>query len=189
VKAALDTSAQHRYVSTTMAVNSVLIALQASASGRRGTRPEDFILPLAITPADGVASTRAVEGGSSIVEFPPVRLRDFHRADEPSEAMFQRLDEVFLLAAQFLDRRPPQMFAAFRAAGIDVHLFVDVWMDQDQMEARVPADPRRSLRAAEYRHLRHLQRHLRRRSSVRPFLDSVNPPQPVRETAPARATV
>src|SRR5687767_8955690 len=122
------------YGAPTMAVGSVLIALQASAGGRRGTRPEDFIQPLEITPDDGVSGARAVEWGASVVEFPAVRRRDFHQADEPSEAMFRRVDEVFLLAARFLDARPSEVFAAFRAAGLKVRLFVDVWMDQDQME-------------------------------------------------------
>jgi hypothetical protein len=121
-----------------MAVGSVLVALQASAAAGRGTRPEDFVLPLQILDGDGVASARAVEGGSSIVEFSAVRLRDFQHDDEPSAAMFRYLDQAFELAAGFLNRRAPELFAAFRASGLQVRLFVDVWMDQDQMELTFP---------------------------------------------------
>jgi len=123
-----------------MAVGSVLIALQASASGRTGTRPEDFIVPLTVAQDDGVASARVVEGGSSLVEFPSVRLGDFRAADEPSEAMFRQVQETFRVVGRFLDRRPSEMFAAFRAAGLAVRLYVEVWIDQDQMEVTLPPD-------------------------------------------------
>jgi hypothetical protein len=42
--------------------------------------------------------------------------------------------EAFQAAARFLDERPPSITTGMRAAGLSVRLFVDVRMDQDQME-------------------------------------------------------
>lgn len=116
-----------------MAVYSTLIAIQASTSDGRGIAASDFLDPLAITDDDAAASVTATgeEWQSGLVEFEPVRLRDF---GGDSEAMFERLHDTFSQVAAFLDRRDVAVFGSFRDKGLDVQLFVDVWMDADQME-------------------------------------------------------
>jgi hypothetical protein len=47
---------------------------------------------------------------------------------------------AFRVAGRFLDRRSPEVTAALRAAGLSLRLFVDIRMDQDQMELEFPPE-------------------------------------------------
>jgi hypothetical protein len=124
-----------------MSVGSVLIGLQASRGDSRGVTAAEFIAPLAIRP-DEVEATRA-DGrawSSGMVHFAVVRYGDFDHVDKTadagaqSEAFFAGVVEAFRAAARFLDHRSPEVFAAMRVAGLSLRIFVEVRMDQDQME-------------------------------------------------------
>jgi hypothetical protein len=130
-----------------MSVGSVLIGLQASRSDGRGVTTAEFIAPLAIRPGE-VEATRA-EGGawaSGMVYFAVVRYSDFDHVDKTadagaqSEAFFAGVVEAFRAAGRFLDRRSPAVLAAMRAAGLALRMFVEVRMDQDQMELEFPPE-------------------------------------------------
>ena len=47
---------------------------------------------------------------------------------------------AFKSVASFLDRRPPEVTAALRGAGLKLQLFIDVHMDQNQMELEIPPE-------------------------------------------------
>lgn len=129
-----------------MSVGSVLIGLQAS--GRRdGVTAAEFLDPLAIQPSE-VEGTRADGGAwaSGMVYFAVVRYGGFAHVDTSADAGAQSdafhadVVEAFRAAGRFLDRRSPAVTAAMRAAGLSLRLFVEVRMDQDQMELDFPPE-------------------------------------------------
>jgi hypothetical protein len=130
-----------------MAVGSVLIGLQASRRDGRGVTSAEFLDLLSIQPGE-VEATRADGGAwaSGMIYFAVVRYSAFTHIDTSadagaqSEAFFASVVAAFRDAARFLDRRQPSATAAMRAAGLSLRLFVDVRMDQDQMELELPAE-------------------------------------------------
>jgi hypothetical protein len=130
-----------------MSVGSVLIGLQASRKDGQGVATGEFLAPLNIRPGE-VEAVRA-DGGSwasGMVYLTVVRYSGFAHVDTTtdagaqSEAFHAGVVEGFRVAARFLDRRPPVVTAAMRNAGLSLRLFVDVRMDQDQMELEFPPE-------------------------------------------------
>jgi hypothetical protein len=130
-----------------MSVGSVLIGLQAWRRDGRGVTSGEFLAPLNIQPGE-VEATRADGGAwaSGMVFFSVIRLSAFSGVKDstdpgaPTEAFFAQVVEAFRATGRFLDRRPPEVTAGLRAAGLSLRLFVDVRMDQDQMELELPPD-------------------------------------------------
>ena len=123
-------------------VGSILIALQASFPDGREVASNDFIAPLAIGESDGVEATQA-EGGewsSGMVYFPVTRLSTFARETEPHEAFAAGVHRALLTAAAFLDRRSADAMNKLRSKGLSLRLFIDVRMDQAQMELVLPPE-------------------------------------------------
>src|ERR1700722_5092622 len=124
-----------------MSVGSVLIGLEASRRDGRSVTTDDFLAPLHIRPGE-VEATRADGGAwaSGMVYLAVIRYSGFALVDTAadagaqSEAFHAAVVEAFRAAGRFLDRRPPEVTAALRAGGLSLRLFVDVRMDQDQME-------------------------------------------------------
>jgi hypothetical protein len=130
-----------------MAVGSVLVGLQASCKDGRGVTSGEFLGPLNIQPGE-VEATRA-DGGpwaSAMVYFAVVRSSDFAHVDTSvdagaqSEAFFAAVVEAFRTAARFLDRRPAEVVARLVTTGLSLRLFVEVRMNQDQMELEFPPE-------------------------------------------------
>ena len=130
-----------------MSVNSVLIGLQASRKDGQGVTTSEFLTPLDIPPGE-VETTRA-DGGSwesGMVYLAIVRYSGFDHVDTTadagaqSEAFHAGVVEGFRAAARFLDQRSPEVMAAIRADGVSLRLFVDVRMDEDQMELEFPPE-------------------------------------------------
>ncbi len=129
-----------------MAVGSVLIGLQASGR-EQGVTADEFLAPLLIQ-AGEVESTRADSGpwASGMVYFAVVRYSAFAHVDTSadagaqSEAFYAGVVEAFRATGRFLDRRSPKVTAAMRSAGLSLRLFVEVRMDQDQMELELPPE-------------------------------------------------
>jgi hypothetical protein len=130
-----------------MAVYSVLIGLQASRKDSLGVTSAEFLAPLNIKSGE-VEGTRADGGAwtSGMIHLAIIRLSDFDHIDctvdggAQSEAFFAAIVEAFRAAGQFLDRRPAEVTTFMRASGLSLHLFVDVRMDQDQMELQFPPE-------------------------------------------------
>jgi hypothetical protein len=149
-----------------MSVGSVLIGLQASRGDGQGVTTSEFIAPLAIRPGE-VEATRADGGAwaSGMVYFAVVRYSDFDHVDKTadagaqSEAFFAGVVEALRAAGRFLDQRSPESISAMRAEGLSLRLFVDVRMDQDQMEVEFPSELFGRVRSTRPRAVRHLERH------------------------------
>jgi hypothetical protein len=128
-------------------VGSILIALQASRRDGRGVTSAEFLEPLNIQPGE-VESVQADVGSwaAGLVYFAIIRYSAFAHIDTSadagaqSEAFFAGVIEAFRVAARFLDQRPPSITAGMRAAGLSLRLFVEVRMDQDQMELEFPPE-------------------------------------------------
>ena len=138
-----------------MSVGSVLIGLQATRRDGQGVTTAEFLTPLAIR-AGEVEATRA-DGGpwtAGMVYFAVVRYGDFDYVDNTadaetqSEAFFAAVVEAFRAAGRFLDQRSSEVIAAMRAVGLSLQIFVEVRMDEDQMELEFPPE----LLAASGRH-------------------------------------
>lgn len=129
-----------------MSVGSVLIGLQASGR-REGVSTAEFLTPLTIQPGE-VEATRADSGpwASGMVYFAVVRYSDFDHVDKSADAGAQSIvfeagiADAFRRAARFLNGRSPEVTGAMRGAGLLLRLFVDVRMDQDQMELEFPPE-------------------------------------------------
>jgi len=130
-----------------MSVGSVLIGLQASRRDGRGVTTDEFVAPLKIQ-AGEVEATHSDGGAwaSGMVYFAVVRYAAFAHVDTSadagaqSEAFYAGVVEAFRAAGRFLNRRRPELTAGIRAAGLSLRLFVDVRMDQDQMELEFPPE-------------------------------------------------
>lgn len=128
-------------------LGSVLIALQASRRDGRGVTSAEFLQPLNIGPGE-IEGVQA-DGGpwaAGLVYFAIIRYTAFVHIDTSadagaqSEAFFAAVIDSFRVAARFLDQRPPSITAGMAAAGLSLRLFVDVRMDQDQMELEFPPE-------------------------------------------------
>jgi hypothetical protein len=130
-----------------MSVGSVLIGLQASRGDGNEVATAEFLAPLAIGP-DEVEATQADGGAwaSGMVYLAIIRHSDFDHVDKSADAGAQSLAfdaaiiEAFRTAGRFLDRRLPTITATMRAAGLSLRLFVEIRMDQDQMELEFPPE-------------------------------------------------
>ncbi len=130
-----------------MSVGSVLIGLQASRRDGKGVTTLEFLAPLTIQA--GEVEAACADGGpwaSGMVYFAVIRFSDFAHVDTTgdagaqTEAFFAGVVEAFRAVGRFLDQRPPEITAWMRAAGLSLRLFVEVRMNQDQMELDLPSD-------------------------------------------------
>lgn len=130
-----------------MSVLSVLIALQASCTDGRGVTSAGFIEPLQIEPGE-VEDAVADRGqwASGMVYFAVVWQSDFDDVDvsvdggAQSEAFFHGIIKAFRATGKFFDRRPTSVTALMRATGLSLRMFVEIRMDQDQMELELPPE-------------------------------------------------
>jgi hypothetical protein len=130
-----------------MSVASVLIGLQASRKDGGEVTTDDFLTPLNLQPGE-VEATRADAGewASAMVYFAVVRHSAYDYVDTKadagaqSEAFFAGVVQAFRVAAQVLDRRSHEITSTMRMAGLSLQLFVEVRMDQDQMELELPPE-------------------------------------------------
>jgi len=123
-------------------VGSILIGLQASFVDGRDVTASEFLAPLAIDTQDEVEATLA-DGGkwsSGMVYFPTARLSAFAHEAEPHEAFAAEVRRSLLTAAAFLERRSTEVTTGLQSKGLSLRLFVDVRMNQDQMELELPPE-------------------------------------------------
>ena len=130
-----------------MSVGSVMIGLQASRGDGRGVKGKEFISPLNIRPGEvEFTRTNGRAWESGMVWFSVLRLSDFDFVDKSTDAGAQSeafdfaIEEAFRSAARFLDQRPPEIINTIRAAGMTLQIFIEIRMDQDQMELKFPAE-------------------------------------------------
>lgn len=124
----------------------MLIALQASGRSN-GVSSDEFLAPLNIR-AGEVEETRADGGAwaSGMVYFAVVRLSAYSNVDTSPDAGAQSIAfeegvaDAFRKAARFLENRQPEVTARMRKAGLQMRLFIEIRMDDDQMELAIPPE-------------------------------------------------
>ncbi|MES2572030.1 MAG: hypothetical protein V4710_18490 [Verrucomicrobiota bacterium] len=107
---------------------------------------DEFLLPLGIQPGE-VESAVADRGPwqSGLVYFSSIEFSEIHHntsadAGARSEAFYARVHEAFLNTSRFLARRSPGITETMRAAGLSLRFFIELDMDQDQMEIELPPE-------------------------------------------------
>jgi hypothetical protein len=120
------------------------VSLRAWDPGDRDIKPAEFLDRLLIAPGDPVAR---VEGpGNPRVLLASVAREDFAHVDVTtdagarSEAFAAAVHDELVLAAEWLARQPPPLFAELRAAGRRTDVFVGGWIDQDQFDLEFPPE-------------------------------------------------
>jgi len=128
-----------------MSVGAIQITLQSWREDGRGVSAEEFLAPLNLQP--GEVEATQTDGGawaSGLVYLATVNFSEFTHVDAsadagaPREAFGAAIQEAFRAAARFLDQRPPEVTARLRAAGLSLKLFVEIRMNQDQMDLEFP---------------------------------------------------
>lgn len=130
-----------------MSVGSVLIGLQASHEDGDNISTAAFLTPFAIKSGE-IESVVADAGewASGMIYFAVVRHSDFANVDKSAdagaqtEAFFAGVENAFCATARFLDQRSPAITASVRDAGLSLRLFIEIRMDQDQMELELPPE-------------------------------------------------
>jgi hypothetical protein len=122
-------------------IYSVQAVVQASRPGGQNIGRAEFVDTVRADPAeaDSVTFDRGPHSASN-VKFRPVRLREYRTAADPYEAFAAALTAHFREIGRWIDARPNGGFDRVRAGGITVRLFIDVWMDQDQMDVELPVE-------------------------------------------------
>lgn len=130
-----------------MTVSQVLIGLQASRADGRGITRDEFIVPWMIERGEvEFASATGAPWRSGMLTLAVIRYEDFERVDDAtdagaaSSAFLADLMAKFREAARFLERRTPEMTAALRASGMSLRIFVEVRMNEDQMDIEFPPE-------------------------------------------------
>lgn len=102
---------------------------------------EDFVDDLVLSAEDAIEGvySNGGRGATSRVAFRLVHLYDFEDAEEPTEDFAAAVQERILQVAEFLDRQSPSVFDQFRERGLKVYLYMEVRMDQDQMQLTLPS--------------------------------------------------
>lgn len=123
-----------------MSVEHLTVSLRGHHPDGRSVTAEEFTLPLEITSTDAVAETLVDRGKwqSALIIFSSLHIEDYASLPEPHEAFASALESGFESVAAWLTKRPPETFQAIRKSGIELTLFINMWIDQDQMELKFP---------------------------------------------------
>ena len=114
--------------------------LGCTRTGGANIAAEDFVALLSFAAEDKIEGTSSDLGiyRGSFVEFPMVLLSDYADAEEPTEVYAAVVQDYLLTVAAFLDRQEVTTFEQFRASGLCVYIYLEVRMDQNQMQIKLP---------------------------------------------------
>ena len=117
-----------------------VINLSCTRLGGANIAAEDFVALLSFGAEDKIECTQSDLGiyRGSFIEFPMVLLGDYSDTEEPTEAYAAAVQEYLLTVAAFLDRQEVVAFEKFRASGLRVYIYLEVRMDQNQMQLKLP---------------------------------------------------
>jgi hypothetical protein len=116
--------------------------MRASLRGHGGESPSGavFFDLLALEPEWASRAKRSVTTWQSAnVELFAVDMADLRAHEEPSEAFAARIEQGFLLAAEWLNSRPPGAFDLWRGQGRKADVFIGGWLLNEQFDLMLPA--------------------------------------------------
>jgi hypothetical protein len=123
-----------------MSVQKVSISLQAYHTDGGNVTQEEFITPLAIIGTDKIVRILSDRGKwlSGLVVFLNTNISEFSLSPEPDEPFANHITSTLEYVAQWLGERPPEAIQILKRNGLELALFIDLWIDQDQMEFSLP---------------------------------------------------
>lgn len=122
-----------------MALRDIQVSLLAHKEDGQGVSAAEFIEPL--RGIEMVVETTSDRGlwQSALVVLVRLRVSDFLEEEEPAEVFFARLTADLERTASWLEQQSIDIFETFRRNGLTVVLFLNLWIDSDQMELSLPA--------------------------------------------------
>jgi hypothetical protein len=123
-----------------MAVQNVSISLQAVHRDGGNVSREEFIHPLDIKSTDKIVQIFSDRGkwASGLVVFFQGDISEFAASLEPRESFAEQIKSTLDYIALWLDERPPGAIESLIRNGLELSLFIPLWIDQDQMELSLP---------------------------------------------------
>lgn len=117
-------------------IQSLQVLLVARRVGHVITEP-DFIQKISVS---GFPVVRSQDpGGSHVVVLMSVKLSEIPNLDDRADVLDARIQNEFRRIAEWLSQQPTGAFAEAQAREIEVELFVDAWIDQNQFDFTFPA--------------------------------------------------
>ena len=124
-----------------MGINRVNIVLAGSYGDGRNVPAEDFLPSTNFEFMGKLVSIVAQAGGASAyIDFASLYLEEFMKEDEPYELFHQRLASIQENLCYWLDQQSLSAFKTMSERGLNIRLFLDLDIDDNQIELTLAAD-------------------------------------------------
>lgn len=124
-----------------MSIISLDVLLHCYHKDGHNIKHDDFIgLLEGIT--DSCVSDSVADNGedaASYLVLLSLNVSQFEREEEPYEAFSAEMTHGFELMAEWLNKQSSEVFEKLRNNDFKVSLFIDMWIDQDQLQLSLPA--------------------------------------------------
>ncbi len=123
-----------------MAVQGISVSLRGHYADGRNVTAAEFLTPLQLSPSEKIVEAVADRGKwkSALVVLSRRRIADYKDVPEPHEALAAAIRSDFEQAAGWLDAHHAGI-GMMRREGLEVDLFLDLWIDEDQLELSCPS--------------------------------------------------
>ena len=120
-----------------MAIQNISVMLTAYENNTILTG-SDFIVPLGLLETDKILeiSEGGISGQSSCVVFFNSSINDFSDESEPDDALHSAIQDAFEYITNWVEQRDAKTWIGFQEKGLKVQVFIDMWIDQDQVEMK-----------------------------------------------------
>src|SRR5258708_28426698 len=122
-----------------MAIDWIHVCLRAwkSPKGVVGREPFDL---LSFHEGDAVRVKEGVGAfETSLIFFVDERLETYNGADDPHESFGSAIESGLVCAAAWIESRDASAFDQCRAAGLNIDVLIDSWIDHNQFDLALPA--------------------------------------------------
>lgn len=133
-----------------MAIQEIEIWLRAWYPHGHSTSPEEFAMLTEFKelleidesdPITALVSPPIIEDQIASIRFLQANYQTYKNRPElaePTETFAQELYNAFEQIAEWLDRRPFKAINALQQAGAKTDIFIGLWIDNDQLDLRIP---------------------------------------------------
>src|SRR5262245_27492510 len=123
-----------------MAVQGISVSLRGHYPDGRNVSSTEFLAPLQLSQSEKIVEAVADRGKwkSALVVLSRRRVADYKDMAEPHEALAAAIQSDFEHAARWLEAHGAGI-EGVRRDGLEVDLFLDLWIDDDQLELSYPS--------------------------------------------------
>ncbi len=123
-----------------MAVQGISVSLRGHYGDGRNVTAAQFLDPLQLARSEKIVEAVADRGKwkSALVVLSRRRVADYKDVAEPHEALAAAMQSDFEQAARWLEGHHAGI-ETMRREGLTVDLFLDLWIDEDQLELSYPS--------------------------------------------------